>query len=207
MKVSGSGVVPSYVLKPRFGVARVEVTDDKLVELKISIHNTGSCPLSFQLKVINILEGNIPRAQDQSREETSKRKKKGKIDGESQGKSPRKIELTDDLRQHEESAIFGGELKQSTDSSCFSFWNFDEHMQLSVREGKKVDFSIRFQRPSKGGKEKEGVETASKGKKKEEKMERKKEIEKTNYCHVAVLKLILGGSILVQDIVMICLIK
>ncbi|XP_076765106.1 cilia- and flagella-associated protein 74-like [Xylocopa sonorina] len=36
VRISGRGVIPSYVLKPRFRVARFEVVDEKSVELKIS---------------------------------------------------------------------------------------------------------------------------------------------------------------------------
>lgn len=102
------------------------------------MQNTGSCPLTFQLRVIDVLEGNIPLAEEHSREKPGKRGKKGKIDGESEGRGSRKPEFSDGLRRHEELAIFSGELKQAVDPGCFSFPRFDGNMQLSVREREKV---------------------------------------------------------------------
>ncbi|KOC68527.1 hypothetical protein WH47_06318 [Habropoda laboriosa] len=139
VRVSGRGVVPSYVLKPRFRVARFDVTDEKQVEMRISIQNTGVCPLIFRLFLIDVFEGEIPQESEELREEIVK-KKKERSEGESGGKSGRKVEYSDTLRPNEELAIFGGVLRRSMDRSRFSFSNLDENMQLLVPERKKVFF-------------------------------------------------------------------
>lgn len=111
------------------------------------MQNTGSCPLIFRLSLVEELEGEIPRVQEESRQRSEKKKRKGKAD--SSGKSGKKAELDDHLRSNEELAIFGGNLERSMDRSCFSFRNLDESMQLLVPEGKKVlkistSFRVKF---------------------------------------------------------------
>ncbi|XP_076390598.1 cilia- and flagella-associated protein 74 [Megachile rotundata] len=137
LRVAGCGVVPSYVVKPKFGVARYEVIGDEPVELKMAIQNTGTCPLIFQLCIIDVLEGNIPREQQESPDEPKKGKKKKTVDGGGDRSSSRKAEFRDNLQPQEASAIFGENLKQSPNRRYFSFGNLDENMQLIVHENKK----------------------------------------------------------------------
>ncbi|CAK9833504.1 hypothetical protein ANTRET_LOCUS10174 [Anthophora retusa] len=241
VRVSGRGVVPSYVLKPRFRVARFDVIDEKQVEVRLSmlniiffvkkklnelkqshkfseiaflrksnnegtkIQNTGGCPLIFRLFLVDVLEGEILRESEETPEKQVK-KKKDKSVGESEGKSAKKVEFSDNLRPNEELAIFGGNLQRSVNPDCFSFTNLDENMQLLVPERKKVEFGVRFQSllevnvsQSKGT-----VETTSKKKGKKDKTVKKDaEVRKSYYCHVALVKLMLGRST-VQEFVMIC---
>ncbi|CAL7945540.1 unnamed protein product [Xylocopa violacea] len=205
VKVSGRGVIPSYVLKPRFRIARLEVADEKSVELKMSIQNTGSCLLVFHLSLVDVLEGEIARVQEEPRHESTDKKRKGKIDGDSSRKSSKAIEFDDNLRPAEELAIFGGNLKPSQDRSCFSFWNLDENMQLVIPEKKKVEFGVRFHTGAERNVSdpKERVETTARGKKKDRKGMRADELKTSNYCYVAVVKFVLGNST-PHEIVIIC---
>lgn len=95
------------------------------------IQNTGKCSLTFQLRIIDMLEGTIPRDQE------NKVQRRKKADGESDRKSSRKTEFRDHIQPEEELAIFGGNLKSST-NNYFSFGNFDEQMQIVVGENNKV---------------------------------------------------------------------
>ncbi|XP_053997929.1 uncharacterized protein LOC128886790 [Hylaeus anthracinus] len=170
------------------------------------IQNTGICPLTFRLRLIDAFQGNIPRTTEESPEKSSKSKTRRKIDVENERKTPRKPVFSDVLRRDEELAIFGGKLERSADR-CFSFLNLDENMQLLVPERKKVEFGIRFQRPNVNGKsaiEKVTEGTTKRKKKKGKESSKKDEFVKSNYCHVAVLELTLGSSTFVQDLVIIC---
>ncbi|CAK9817266.1 hypothetical protein ANTQUA_LOCUS9308 [Anthophora quadrimaculata] len=205
VRVSGRGVVPSYVLKPRFRVARFDVIDEKQVEVRLSIQNTGGCPLIFRLFLVDVLEGEILRESEEAPEKQVKKKKEKSI-GESEGKSAKKVEFSDNLRPNEELAIFGGNLQRSANPDCFSFTNLDENMQLLVPERKKVEFGVRFQSllEENVSQSKDTVETASKKKGKKGKTVKKDtEVRKSYYCHVALVKLMLGRST-VQEFVMIC---
>ncbi|XP_076293703.1 uncharacterized protein LOC143215456 [Lasioglossum baleicum] len=223
IKLSGRGVVPSYVLKPRFGVARLEITDDKPVEIKISVENTGKCPLIFRFRIKDILEGNIPVSRDESPREN---RKKGKSDGKSLGKSPKNMKLDDVLEPHEQLLIFEeGGLARSEHPECFSFSNLDEDMRLLVPEGGKkvlaaalgkstvyfhvtqMEFGMIFQKPRIQLSEKEKSDEKSTRKKKKGKENKKKDTERLNYCYVALVELTLGGSVHVQDFIIICSLK
>ncbi|XP_076624617.1 uncharacterized protein LOC143343524 [Colletes latitarsis] len=174
------------------------------------VQNTGICPLTFRLRVIDAFRGNIPQisAPEKSPEGPGKRKTRGKINDEKRRNTPRMPELRNVLGRNEEQAIFGGELERSADR-CFSFSNLDENMQLSVPEKKKMEFGIHFHRPSMDGDStKEKVaETTTKGKKKRKEPSKRDDSEKLNYCYVLVLELTLGSSVFVQDFVIICSLK
>ncbi|XP_043251084.1 uncharacterized protein LOC122396596 [Colletes gigas] len=174
------------------------------------VQNTGICPLTFRLRVIDALRGNIPRtsAPEKSPEKPGKRKTRGKINDEKRRSTPRMPELRNVLGRDEEQAIFGGGLERSVDR-CFSFSNLDENMQLPVPEKKKMEFGIHFHRPSMDDdstKEKDAG-TATKGKKKRREPSKRDDSEKLNYCYVLVLELTLGSSVFVQDFVIICSLK
>ncbi|KZC08653.1 hypothetical protein WN55_11238, partial [Dufourea novaeangliae] len=172
------------------------------------IQNTGDCPLTFRLRWKDAFQGNIPELPDGSPARKEK-KKKGKSDGKSGEISARKVKFDQVLRQHEESAIFGGGLERCLDRDCFSFWNLDENMQLLVSERKKMEFGVRFQRPSNEAAVASGKSAgkSTKGKKKRKESPKRNDIEKLNYCYVAVLELTLGSSLLVQDFVVISVLK
>ncbi|XP_078033847.1 uncharacterized protein LOC144468321, partial [Augochlora pura] len=167
------------------------------------VQNTGSCPLVFGFRVRDTLEGNIPAAQaDESPKET--RKKKGKSDG----KSSKNLRLDEALRPQEQLLISDGGLARSAHPECFSFANLDEDARLLVPEARKMEFGIRFQRPKKERSDKEKSEEKSAKKRSKAKESSKKEDgEKLNYCYVAFVEVTLGGSVHVQDFVIICSVK
>ncbi|XP_061940558.1 uncharacterized protein LOC133667264 [Apis cerana] len=158
----------------------------------MSIQNTGSCLLVFQLSFIDVLEGEILQNLENSkslRKQMKKKKnneknneKKEKSIGKSSKKMEGKVDLDDKLLPNEHLAIYGGNLKRSEDQR-FSFLNLDENRQLLLPEKKKVEFGVQFQIDLKKTKVKKD--------------------EKSNYCHVALIKLTLG-SVTLQDFIMIC---
>ncbi|OAD54972.1 hypothetical protein WN48_05852 [Eufriesea mexicana] len=162
------------------------------------IQNTGSCPLIFRLCLVDQLEGEIPRVQEESWQRPDKKKRKGKA--ESNGKSRGKPEFDDHLRSNEELAIFGGNLERSMDRSLFSFQNLDESKQLLVPQGRKMEFGVEFrainERKDVFGKNDSNkiMEKTSKEKKKSKTKKKVEDLKKSNYCHVAMVKLILGSS-------------
>ncbi|XP_034180640.2 uncharacterized protein LOC117604550 [Osmia lignaria lignaria] len=162
----------------------------------MSIHNTGKCSLTFQLRVIDVLEGTIPQDQE------NKVQRRKKVDGDSDKKSSKKAEFREHIQPQEEFAIFGRNLKPST-NDYFSFDKFDEKMQIVVGENNKMEFIVRFQRQDEE-KNSQNKETTSKKEKKKKKSGKSEENEKLNYCYVAVLKLMLGTSTRAHDFVIIC---
>ncbi|KOX79667.1 hypothetical protein WN51_02933 [Melipona quadrifasciata] len=165
------------------------------------MQNTGSCPLNFRLSLTDVLEGDISRPQDTSPARFPKKRK-----GKGENGRATKAEFDDNLRPDEELAIFGGNLRRSEERDKFSFWNIDENMQLLVPERKTIEFGVRFQ-PVNERRPSDAKETAPSGrKKKNEEKENADEKKKLYHCHVAMVKLALGSSVLL-DFIMICFVN
>ncbi|XP_043510289.1 uncharacterized protein LOC122528822 [Frieseomelitta varia] len=167
-----------------------------------SIQNTGLCPLNFRLSLTDVLEGDISRTQVTSPARFPKKRK-----GEAESGRATKAEFDDNLQPNEELAIFGGNLRRFENRGKFSFWNIDENMQLLVPERKTIEFGVRFQpvnerRPSDAAKE----TAPNSRKKKKEGKENADELKKLYHCHVAMVKLALGSSVLL-DFIMICFVN
>ncbi|XP_033210922.1 cilia- and flagella-associated protein 74-like [Belonocnema kinseyi] len=197
MAVSGNGVVPSWTIEPKILVARLEAKPGQSKELKMKIKNTGECPLTFRMRVLDFLEGPISSPVWQNKEEKTKKGKRTKS-------CPIKEKFSIRLTEEELEAIYGKKLSLIQNQNVFSFVNFDEKMCLRVQPKKNVDFSIQFH-PRKPENEIE----LSKERKREKKLsgrESKNEVETKmeSIYQIGRFNLSLGNLIDVQDIILIC---
>ncbi|KAK9307065.1 hypothetical protein QLX08_002408 [Tetragonisca angustula] len=78
-------------------------------------------------------------------------------------------------------------------------------MQLLVPERKTIEFGVRFQ-PVNERRPSDAKETAPNGRKKKEGKENADELKKLYHCHVAMVKLALGSSVIL-DFIMICFVN
>ncbi|XP_031364175.1 uncharacterized protein LOC102681621 [Apis dorsata] len=203
----------------------------------MSIQNTGSCSLVFQLSFIDVLEGEILHNMENSksfRKQTKNKKnneksneknneKKERSIGKSSKKMEGRVDFDDKLLPNEHLAIYGGNLKRS-DQIRFSFLNLDENRQLLVPEKKKVylrnltcfRLEISYFRISRISIQSDRILQFIASKicsafqvefgvqfQIDLKKTKVKKDEKSNYCHVALIKLTLGSATL-QDFIMIC---